>query len=385
MIVPLILVGAWSFTITFVSLNKSIEGVDLSVDSILLTIMGFVVGLSLSFRNSTAYERYAEGRKLWAQLTHNCQQLGRGYWVHTPERKEFKKQDILAKVTVLNLLVAFAVALKHKLRFEPYTHYDDLSDLIAHLDTFAKDATEGDRFQPKQAHWFKQVGSSLGLQLATSNPRKMVKKAAARAPIGNLPLEILCYLGAYTDELVAEGRLVGPALQNLVFNGLTGLNDVMVHTERVLTTPLPIAYSIAISQITIIYVFLLPFQLLAKLGWLTIPASLVAAYIILGLLFIGREIENPFGDDVNDLPLELYCAQIVADMETIAARPKAPTAAWVQSPRNKVLFPYSHSTYDIWMSRPEEAIRVALRKRPHTVFEKRQSGESDESNGVQEV
>lgn len=293
-----------------------------------------------------------------------------------PPRGSFLADGSTPYSTVLNLLVAFAVALKHKLRFEPYTHYDDLSDLIAHLDTFAREATEGDRFEPKQPNLFKRVGESLGLQLATSNPRKTFKRAAARAPIGNLPLEILCYLGAYTDELVHEGRLVGPALQNLVFNGLTGLNDVMVNTERVLTTPLPIAYGIAISQITIVYIFLLPFQLLAKLGWLTIPASIVAAYIILGLLFIGREIENPFGDDVNDLPLELYCAQIVADMETIASRPKVPTSEWVKSPRNKVLFPYSRSTYDVWITRPEEAIRTALRERPHLGYGKRKSQES---------
>lgn len=285
--------------------------------------------------------------------------------------------------TVLNLLVAFSVALKHKLRFEPYTHYDDLHDLINHLDTFAKDATEGDVFKPKQPNWFKQVGVSLGLQFATSNPRKAIKKA--QAPIGNLPLEILCYLGAYTDEIVNEGRLPTPALQNLVFNGLTGLNDVMVHTERVLTTPLPVAYSIAISQITILYVFLLPFQLLAKLGWLTIPATLAAAYIILGLLFIGREIENPFGDDVNDLPLELYCAQIVNDMETIAARPKMRTSDWIESSNNKLLFPHSESNYHVWMSRPESALRTALRNRPHNVFEKRPSEESKGTQGTQEV
>lgn len=221
--------------------------------------------------------------------------------------------------------------------------------------------------------------------MATSNPRKLVKKATARAPIGNLPLEILCYLSTYTDEIVAEGRLVGPAIQNLVFNGLTGLNDVMVHTERVLTTPLPVAYSIAISQITLLYVFLLPFQLLTKLGWLTIPASLVAAYIILGLMFIGREIENPFGDDVNDLPLELYCAQIVSDMETIAARPRVRTSDWIRSPRNKVLFPHSSSNYEVWASRPKEALLTALRKRPHSVFAKRQSGESGKSRGDEEA
>jgi predicted membrane chloride channel (bestrophin family) len=31
--------------------------------SVLLTVLGFVVALALSFRSSTAYERYSEGRK----------------------------------------------------------------------------------------------------------------------------------------------------------------------------------------------------------------------------------------------------------------------------------------------------------------------------------
>ena len=64
------------------------------------------------------------------------------------------------------------------------------------------------------------------------------------------------------------------------------MNDVLTGADRVLTTPLPIAYTIAISQITWVYVFLLPFQLLGvpNMGWVTIPAAVAAAYIILGLV-----------------------------------------------------------------------------------------------------
>jgi putative membrane protein len=152
-------------------------------------------------------------------------------------------------------------------------------------------------------------------------------------------------------------------------NGMASLNDVLTNTERVLTTPLPIAYTIAISQITWVYIFLLPFQLLSTLDWKTIPAAVAAAYIILGILFIGREIENPFGNDVNDLPLELYCQQIMQDLETIASRPKARVADWVQSPRNKVLYPHSESSYSVWAQRPESALRQALRNRPHAPFD----------------
>ena len=47
---------------------------------------------------------------------------------------------------------------------------------------------------------------------------------------------------------------------------------------------------------------LLPFQLLNLLGWTTIPAIMAAGYIILGLLFIRCEVENPFGNDDNETP-----------------------------------------------------------------------------------
>ncbi|KAI0133812.1 Bestrophin, RFP-TM, chloride channel-domain-containing protein [Xylariales sp. AK1849] len=371
MVVPLLAVAAWASIITAISEKV----VYLGIESILLTVTGFVVGLGLSFRSSTAYERYAEGRRFWSQLTLTCQTLGRVFWIHTVERPGAQKKDILAKVTAMNLVVAFSVSLKHKLRFEPYSDYAGLADLIEHLDTFARSATDDNVFKPKEPGFFKSAGDHLGLSFAASNPRKAIKKA--ESPLGNLPLEILCYLSAYADEVVGNGQLPVPMTQTMLYNGIQALNDVLTSTERILTTPLPIAYSIAISQITWVYVFLLPFQLLSALGWITIPANIAAAYIILGILFIGREIENPFGNDVNDLPLELYCQQVMQDMETIAARPKPRMSDYVESPRNKVLYPHSESSYNVWASRSEPAIRQALRNRPYSAFEK-----TEKANGT---
>jgi predicted membrane chloride channel (bestrophin family) len=47
----------------------------------------------LSFRSSTAYERYAEGRRYWAQLILASQNLGRVFWVHTAERKDVPEEE----------------------------------------------------------------------------------------------------------------------------------------------------------------------------------------------------------------------------------------------------------------------------------------------------
>lgn len=150
------------------------------------------------------------------------------------------------------------------------------------------------------------------------------------------------------------------------------MNDVLTGTERVLTTPLPIAYAIAISQITWVYCILLPFQLYSSLRWVTIPATVAAGYIILGLLLIGREIENPFGQDVNDLPLENYCAQIAADMDVIAAKRKKRNAEWIETLDNKVLWPLSQNGWNVWMHRGESKLREALKAKTELGFEDRQ-------------
>ncbi|KAI0968113.1 Bestrophin, RFP-TM, chloride channel-domain-containing protein [Xylaria arbuscula] len=371
MIVPLLAIGAWATLITV--LSKEFYHIELSIEPVLLTITGFVVSMGLSLRSSTAYERYAEGRRCWSQLILAAQSLGRVFWVHTLERPDTAKEDLLGKLTAMNLVIAFAVSLKHKLRFEPYTHYEDLVDLVGHIDTLAKQATEEDEEVRVSRKYtiFKEIGENLGLSFATSNPRKLLKRS--KKPVGNLPLEILCYLTAYSDELVANGQLPVGMQQTTIYNNLGLLNDVLVNSERVLNTPLPIAYAIVISQITWLYVVLLPFQLYASLGWITIPATIFASYIILGIFFIGHEIENPFGNDVNDLPLSSFCQQIVQDMEIIASRAKLSTKELVQNSRNKVLYPYSHSSYYSWVSQPEGAIRTALKNRPNAYYEKTQA------------
>lgn len=265
------------------------------------------------------------------------------------------------------------MALKHKLRFEPYTGYEDLVHLVAHLDTYANDATikDPDKVRQQRPTLQKVMGGYLGVSFAASNPRKAIKRAGHT--LGNLPLEILTYLACFVDEMVAKNKLVVPMHQTLAYNNIAVLNDVMMGTERVLTTPLPIAYSIAISQITWVYVMLLPFQLYSVLRWVTIPATLVASYIILGILFIGREIENPFGQDVNDLPLESYCAQVACELDIIASKKKHRGRDWVESLDNKVLYPLSFSGWHVWKQRGEARVREALKNKAEISADVRKS------------
>lgn len=338
-----------------------------AVDSLLLTVLGFVVALALSFRSSSAYERYSEGRKYWATLIHYSRMLGHHVWVHVKERPGHEKEDLLDKLTGINLILAFAQATKHKLRYEIEYDYADLKPLIEHLDTFAKQASSTDRTptshnrsQQRMSHW----GQYLGIPMYEKNPRRAIKVAAREGKHhGNLPYEIMNYLGQHIHGFLDE-RLTSGVVESQIYGAFNQLLDAYGGCERVLQTPLPIAYNIAISQITWLYVLMLPFQLYSALGWITIPGTLVAAYIILGLAAIGREIEDPFGRDVNDLDLDRYCSGLQYDLNVLTSRPATTGGeAWGRCEFNRPMWPYSNTGYEGWRSRSLEEIREALRNK----------------------
>ena len=182
--------------------------------------------------------------------------------------------------------------------------------------------------------------------------------------LGNLPLEILSYLSAYVQSITQNGTLSNGVHQGMIMANIASLNEVLAGTERVLNTPLPVAYSIAISQITWVYVIMLPFQLWKSLGWITIPGTVVGAYIILGIAAIGHEIENPFGHDLNDLPLKKFCEELAAEISLIAANPPPRPDDFIATAANRVL--YSRS-YSAWHARSTDDIRASLKARANTV------------------
>ncbi|CAJ0551483.1 Ff.00g114130.m01.CDS01 [Fusarium sp. VM40] len=370
LILPLLFVACWATAITVIS--KKVH--DLSVNSVLLTILGFVVGLSLSFRSSTAYERYAEGRRYWGTLATASQTLGRIIWIHADDKGtgQDPRELLIKKLGALKLIAGYAVALKHTLRFEHCASQPDMQSYIAHLNTFAGRTTAPTK---RVTNFNKVAGEYLGLSFAQSDPRKYLKRAEEHQ--GNLPLEILNHLAITLDCIIANKQLPVSIHQTIAYNHLTTLNDVAVGCDRVLNTPLPVAYTIAISQITFVYVMLLPFQLTGPLGWIAIPATITAAYIIFGLLFIGQEIENPFGRDVNDLPLDVFCEQIASDLDITASFDRRAADHFLLG--GAPLHPVSCAVGHAWMDRSEETLRESVKNKPHVLFSWRRGGGASHS------
>ncbi len=91
----------------------------------------------------------------------------------------------------------------------------------------------------------------------------------------------------------------------------TALLDKMVDSlgacERILKTPMPMAYAIHLKQLLLIYCLLLPLQMVGEIGYWTGPIVGLVSFTLFGIEEIGLEIENPFGLDDNDLPLDEIC------------------------------------------------------------------------------
>ncbi|CAE6458184.1 unnamed protein product [Rhizoctonia solani] len=125
----------------------------MSFDPQLLTVVGLVLGLVLSFRTTSAYDRYWEGRKLWSTISLSSRNLATVIWLNVPtdrspkDSKDVKDTPalpkdhllrvIIEKSSMINLVQAFAVSVKHFLRGEPGIYYRDLYPLIACLPQYA--------------------------------------------------------------------------------------------------------------------------------------------------------------------------------------------------------------------------------------------------------
>jgi ion channel-forming bestrophin family protein len=171
------------------------------------------------------------------------------------------------------MTLGFVVATKYRLRRQLGYDYPDLIPYIQNLSTFAKSAYLSDGPLPaKQWSRLRRVGVDLGIPGARPDACKYTRKGPKYH--GNLPFEILTYLSAYADIIISSGEMPSPALQIQVMNALAALTDCLTGMERVLGTPIPLAYRIAISQITWMYILALPFQLVTYLGWVAIPGTM---------------------------------------------------------------------------------------------------------------
>jgi len=238
-------------------------------------IPSIVLGLLLVFRTNTAYDRFWEGRRLWGSLVNDSRTLA---WQIGVIINDIDQEDRAKKLAAMRLIPILLVAIKAHLRSE--TDNRELEELMSNSQS-----------------------SDQCLQLKNIN---------------NKPLQITKCIADYIQQQYQRGNDYlhynhVPLLQS----NLKSIIDSIGGCERILRTPLPLAYVIHLKQLVLIYCILLPFQLVKDLGWWTGLFVGLVSFALLGIEEIGVEIENPFGYDENDLPLDTICNTVKQDIEEL--------------------------------------------------------------------
>lgn len=234
-------------------------------------ILSFNIGLTLLlvFRTNTGHERFWEGRKLWGSLVNTVRNLARDIWIVV---KEQEPKDRLEKEAALRLVVAFAFTMKLHLRSEPVN--DELASLMSEIQYFKlKD-------------------------------------------VNHPPLQVAFWLGEYL-QLQHDRNCLNIYQLTALHEAVDKLVDILGGCERILKTPLPLIYTIKLRELVVIYCLILPLDIVGDLTWWTGPITAFVCFTLLSIEQIGSEIEEPFGHDPNDLPLDGICNTILRNVEEL--------------------------------------------------------------------
>ncbi|KSV81666.1 hypothetical protein N182_38320, partial [Sinorhizobium sp. GL2] len=220
-------------------------------------IFGVALSLFLGFRNNAAYDRWWEARKLWGAMIAEVRNLGRHICVFVGKGAD--------RELILSCAVAFAHLNRGFLR-----GLDVRADIVG---------------------WVGEEKSAS--MIACINPADAALRSMADQ------------IGRFIErnEISGFGQIT-------ISQTMSSLAVAQAGCERIATTPLPFVYSLLVRRTTYLYCWLLPFALTESTNWFAPVFSAVVAYVFFGLQAVTNELELPFRDVQNGLPLDAMCRTI---------------------------------------------------------------------------
>jgi putative membrane protein len=211
--------------------------------------IGFVFSLLLAFRINSAYDRWWEGRKIWGSLVNNSRNL--------------------------------AIKLKH------LVGEGDLAFFNYAIPRYARtlrDHLRDEYILEEQA-------------FISIDALKHVPNQVASEMIKNI------------YRLNKEG-VINPEQLFSITAEITSFTDICGACERIKKTPIPFSYNVFIKKFIFTYIMTLPFTWAFDLKYFIIPVICFVLFVFASIELLAEEIEDPFGRDANDLPLDSICENI---------------------------------------------------------------------------
>jgi putative membrane protein len=235
-------------------------------------LMGVALSIFFSFRNNACYQRWWEGRRQWGHLVLKARDFSRQTLVLEDSAPAERRR-------LLMLTIAFCHALVPHLR--PGATHSKRDQALTAADLASVQGTHN----PPDA-----IARLIGRELA---------QLRARGVVSDIAFQIL-------DRTVSE------------------FAEVQGACERIRNTPLPYSYHLLLQRTAYLFCFALPFSFVETLGWVTVPVTVVIAYTFFGLDVLADDLEQPFGDRPNNLPIAALAEVIEIDLRAALGETELP-------------------------------------------------------------
>ncbi|AFL87127.1 putative membrane protein [Terriglobus roseus DSM 18391] len=236
------------------------------------TLLGIALSIFLGFRNSACYDRWWEARRQLGALIGEMRSFAR-LLIETPGG------DRVRRVRVVRRAIGYVYA------------------LMAHL-----------------------RGRPMSREVALYVPDWDSSRAT-----GNVPDALLRGIAAETGAMFAAGEF-GEMFYLRLDERLSSFAAMQVACERIKGTPTPFPYTLLLHRTAYAFCFLLPFGLVGTLRYATPLFSAVVAYAFFGLDALGDELQEPFGEWLNALPLTAMARTVEISLLETVGESKIPNA-----------------------------------------------------------
>jgi len=257
----LLIYGLYATLIVFLELQYTKFKSTIEIHSLL----GFVLGLLLVFRTNTAYDRWWEGRKLLGALVNTSRNLALKINTFLPQSAAEKRNLFCKQIS------NYCFSLKNHLRDKK-----NISEL-----ELSTDLTED------ELH-----------------------------PINHIPNYIAQKIFSLTKNMY-DKKYITDNIYLTIDDQVKQFTDIIGGCERIKKTPIPYSYNIFLKKFIFIYTMTLPLGLATRFDYWSVPISVFTLYILCSLEILAAEIEDPFGEDTNDLPVDEICLTIKKNIKEI--------------------------------------------------------------------
>jgi len=225
-------------------------------------VLGVLLGLMVVFRTEISYGRWWEARGCWASIIDNCHGLAA---VCAP-----CLADVASRRALLCQLMTLCIVTKNWLREEP-TKAGEVGELLEHRQVAQYEEAPCPPFA------------------VVDHIARTVRSSTTSMHAGSAKASTFCSTAAAHCEKLCES---------------------VTACGRIKNTPMPLAYITALRTSLVIWLVTLPLSIVGEYGWISTAAVSLLAFLFLYMEKMAVEIEQPFGTDPNDLPLELYILKL---------------------------------------------------------------------------